>query len=118
MRDRPSQQLWCGLGISANFYFSLKIFVSHWQMRFLSQVELRISSLSQLFSAFSQLESQLFRAMYIVRACSFCSSPSNFVAGGGLKSFCDLNPDRQRHVLSRRLLGISRDESPGSEAFA
>src|SRR5436853_529626 len=46
-------------------------------------------------------------------SCVFiCSSPSNFVAGGGSKGLCDLNPHRQRHVLSRRLLGISRDESP------
>src|SRR4051812_21821924 len=80
-------KFWCGLGISANFYFSLKIFVSHWQMRFLSQVELRISGLSQLFSAQSQVVSHVFRGLYIVRACSFCSSPSNFVAGADSKGF-------------------------------
>src|SRR4051794_20800357 len=82
-------QRWAGCGIlqwtlSANFYFSPKISVSRWQMRFLSQVELRISGLSQLFSGLSQVQSQLFRGLYVVRACSFCSSPFNVVLAGGL----------------------------------
>src|SRR5947208_15965128 len=100
-------KFWCGLGISANFYFSLKISVSYWQMRFLSQVELRISAFSQLFSPQSQVVSHVFRGLYVVRTYSFCSSPSNFVAGGGLKSLCDLNPDRQRHFIFGDLWGLA-----------
>src|SRR3954468_9054701 len=64
-------------------------------MRFLSQVELRISAFSQLFSPQSQVVSQLFRGLYVVRAHSFCSSPFNVVADGGSKGLCDLNPRRQ-----------------------
>jgi len=76
-------------------------------MPFLSQVELRISGFSQLFSVLSQVQSQLFRGLYVVRAYSFCFSPSNFVAGGGSKGLCDLNPDRQRHFIFGDLWGLA-----------
>src|SRR3954470_6830432 len=78
-------------------------------MSFLSQVELRISGLSQVFSAFSQFESQIFRAVYVVRACSYLGRSFPCCARGGLKSLCDLNPRRQRHSISRR---PSRRDAP------
>src|SRR4051794_1030323 len=77
-------------------------------MRFLSQVELRISGFSQLFSPQSQVVSQLFRGLYVVRAHSFCSSPFNVVADGGSKGLCDLNPRRQRHFIFGDLWGLAR----------